>query len=100
MSPDYWPKGAPNDESLEAFTQALASVGYTPCADGNHEAGFEKKATLYALGSEIKHAALQQEDGSWKSKLGGDEDIRHTLAGLEGPVYGKVVAFFERPRKK
>jgi hypothetical protein len=98
ISPDYWPKGAPNAETLEAFVLALSSVGYTLCADGEPESGIEK-AALYALGDEIKHAALQQEDGTWKSKLASDEDIRHTLAGLEGPAYGKVVAFLKRPRK-
>ena len=76
---------------------ALASVNYTPCAGGNLESGFEK-AAIYALGDEIKHAALQQEDGTWKSKLASDEDIRHTLAGLEGPAYGRVIGFLKRPR--
>jgi hypothetical protein len=46
-----------------------------------------------------RHAALQQDDGTWKSKLAGDEDIKHTLAGLEGPAYGRVIGFLRRPRK-
>ena len=28
MSPDYWPAGVPNEETLAVFTQALAAVGY------------------------------------------------------------------------
>jgi len=97
MSPDYWPPGAPNEETLAAFTVALASVNYVPCADGSLEDGIEKVA-IYALGDEVRHAALQNEDDSWTSKLASDEDIRHTLEGLEGPAYGKVVAFLKRPK--
>ena len=91
-------QGSPNAETLEAFILALASVDYSPCANGDFESGFEK-AALYAVGDQVKHSALQQEDGTWKSKLASDEDIRHTLAGLEGPTYGKVIAFLKRPRK-
>lgn len=97
MSPDYWPTGIPNNETLSAFTQALATVGYEPCSDGNLDIGFEKVA-IYALNNEVRHAALQQLNGTWKSKLASDEDIEHTLAGLEGPLYGSVIAFLRRPR--
>jgi hypothetical protein len=99
MSPDYWPPGVPQEETLEAFVQALATVGYEACDDGNFVPGFEK-VTLYAVGGEIRHAALQQDDGTWKSKLASDEDIRHSLEGLEGPLYGKVVAFLRRSRMR
>lgn len=34
MSPDYWPPGISQDETLEAFVQALMSVGYETCEDG------------------------------------------------------------------
>jgi hypothetical protein len=97
-SADYWPKEAPNEETLTAFAAALATAGYVPCDDGGLEGGFEK-AALYALPTgEITHAALQAPDGNWVSKLGPDEDIEHPLEGLEGGVYGRVVAFFKRPR--
>ncbi len=97
-SDDYWPEGVPQEETVAAFVRALATVGYEPCADGSLEAGVEKTA-LYALPSGVvRHAALQQPDGTWISKLGPDEDIQHTLAGLEGPCYGQVVAFLKRGR--
>jgi hypothetical protein len=98
ISPDYWPRTAPNEETLKAFTIALGTVGYSPCTEANPEPGYEKVA-LYAARDEIKHAALQLEDGTWRSKLASDEDIEHTLPGLEGPAYGKVVAYLKRPRK-
>src|SRR6266700_6331151 len=75
---DYWPSNAPKEESLEAFVAALATVGYAPSDNADAEPGFEK-AALYALGGIVKHAALQQADGTWRSKLGSDEDIEHTL---------------------
>jgi hypothetical protein len=61
------------------------------------EPNFEKLA-VYALSGVIRHAALQQEDGMWRSKLASDEDIEHTLPGLGGPCYGKVAAYFKRPK--
>jgi hypothetical protein len=95
-SVDYWPPDIPNEATLDAFTHAFATVGYVRCEDGGPEPGHEKVA-LYAIESEIRHAAKQQIDGKWRSKLGPDEDIEHTLAGLEGPFYGIVVAFLKRP---
>jgi hypothetical protein len=98
-SDDYWPAGAPNEETLAAFILALATVQYVPCPDGIREEGVEKIA-IYALENGIiKHVALQQVDGTWRSKLGPHEDIEHTLEGLAGPCYGKVAAYLKRPRK-
>jgi len=94
---DYWPNGVPQEESVGAFVQALATEHFEPCLDGSREEGFEKIA-IYALGAEVRHAARQEEDGTWRSKLGEDEDIEHTLDGLAGPLYGKVVAFLRRQR--
>src|SRR5947209_7045820 len=73
---DYWPKGAPLEETLAAFAKALSTVDppYEPCPDGELEAGIEKIA-IYALNGVVKHAALQLADGTWKSKLSGHEDI-------------------------
>jgi hypothetical protein len=94
---DYWPPSAPKEETLEAFVKALSTVGYELCSDGVLEPNFEKLA-VYALSGVIRHAALQQEDGMWRSKLASDEDIEHTLPGLGGPCYGKVAAYFKRPK--
>lgn len=85
----------PRTETLEAFYLAFESLGYTRCADGNLEAGFEKVA-FYALAGQPKHAARQLGDGTWTSKLGKYIDISHTLAGVEGKIYGKVVGFLKR----
>jgi hypothetical protein len=96
-SVDYWPKYAPKEETLDAFSTALATAGFVMSNDGNVEQGIEKVA-IYALDGVVKHAALQIANGMWRSKLGSDEDIEHTLDGLEGPAYGKVIAYLKRPR--
>jgi hypothetical protein len=93
----YWPEAAPRTETLEAFYLAFESIGYSRCADGGVEAGIEKIA-LYALGGRPKHAARQLPDGQWTSKLGKHIDIAHTLRGVEGPVYGQVHGYMQRPR--
>ena len=97
-SDDFWPEGAPNEETLSAFVIALGTIRYALCDDGGLEPGVEKIAIYAHSNEEITHAAKQWEDGTWRSKLGSDEDIEHTLAGLEGPCYGTVVAFMRRPR--
>ena len=97
-SGDFWPLPVEDDnDTLKTFVAGLATVGYELCADGAEQVGIEKIA-LYARGTVITHAALQLPGGTWKSKLAGDEDIEHTLPGLEGPCYGAVVAFMKRPR--
>lgn len=95
-SKNFWPVADAIGETLAQFYAAFATIGYRPCADGSLEVGYEKVA-FYGQGGLVKHAAKQQSDGSWKSKLGKAEDIRHTLEGVEGPVYGTVMAFAERP---
>lgn len=96
---DFWPENVPKEETLTAFVLALATVGYEPCNDGVLEAGIEKVA-VYALNGMVRHMALQHQQGSWRSKLGSDEDIEHSLDGLEGPAYGNVIAFLKRPRSE
>ena len=92
----YWPRGVPAEETLHAFFQAFATLGFIPATDSQLESGFQKLA-LYVRDGKPTHAARQQSDGSWTSKQGKHIDIRHTLAGLEGPVYGQVAGFMKRP---
>jgi hypothetical protein len=91
----YWPAGVPREETLAAFLEAFATVGFQPAEDGEWEPKFEKLA-LYARDGKPTHAARQLADGTWTSKLGKHVDISHTLRGIEGPVYGQVVAFMKR----
>lgn len=99
----YWPPGAPREESIEAFVAAFEQLGYTLCANGILESGYEKVALFAELlddGALIPtHAAIQLENGNWSSKLGDFEDIEHhELEAVSGPVYGQPVKYLSRQR--
>jgi hypothetical protein len=93
---DYWPQGVIRENTLAAFIEAFATVGYSPCTDGSAEPVWEKVA-IYATDVGPTHAARQLTSGRWTSKLGPDEDIEHALDGLCGTLYGTVVQFLRRP---
>ncbi len=92
----YWPAGVPRVETLEAFRQAFATLGYEVCDDERPEMGHEKIA-LFAFAGAPTHAARQLPNGRWTSKLGPMEDIEHALHDLAGLVYGSVVFVMKRP---
>ena len=93
----FWPLDDRSDETVGAFVQAFATLGYGPCEQPGLEPGFEKIA-LYSINGRCKHAARQLEDGRWTSKLGRAEDISHELHALEGDLYGVVTRIMRRPR--
>jgi len=92
----YWPDGVPKEESIEAFTQAYARLGYVPCETAELEASFEKIALYVGRDGRVLHAARQLADGKWTSKLGEAWDIKHELDGLEGIEYGQVARILKR----
>jgi hypothetical protein len=95
----FWPPGVPEEETVEAFVQAFATIGYEEADSADFEEGVEKIA-LYQSAGEPTHAARQLPDGSWTSKLGDYEDIRHeSLSAVEGSNYGTVVVVLGRARE-
>lgn len=95
----YWPDAAPHEETLQAFEQAFEAQGYSSCADGDLEEGFEKIAIYTDRRGVPTHAARQLESGAWASKIGSFIDITHsTSAGVEGAHYGAVARFMRRRR--
>ena len=92
----YWPFGVPRLETLEAFRDAFATLGYVVCAQADLEPGFEKVALFADADGTPTHAARQLRDGTWTSKLGLSEDIQHSLEALAGAVYGSVVQILKR----
>ena len=101
----YWPAGVPHEDSVEALQDALATVGFTLCDDGQLEPGFVKLA-IFADDEGYTHVARQLPSGRWTSKLGSDRDIEHELEALQTQPgtwsrysYGEVVAYMQRPRE-
>ncbi|MBM4124822.1 MAG: hypothetical protein FJ246_07725 [Nitrospira sp.] len=93
----YWPSGAPLQETLEAFVQAFAALGFAHCDDPRIEDGFEKIAIYIDDNGQPTHAARQLPTGRWTSKLGKCEDIEHELEGLTASCYGSVARILKRP---
>lgn len=95
----YWPPGATPDNTVEAWSEALGTVGYLPCLDSQLEPDTEKAAIFTNAQGVPTHVAKQATDGRWLSKMGDLEDIQHsTLEALEGPFYGRATVFLRRSR--
>lgn len=98
----FWPDGVPTTDHIDSFVEAFRLLGYQPCSDGSFQERVEKVAIYGRETGKVEHMAVQHlaEDGCvWKSKLGDDVDIAHSLlAGLEGQVYGRILGFLQRPR--
>src|ERR1043165_9532707 len=95
----YWPPGADREESVASFIQAFAILGYERALSGDLEPQFEKVAIFASSDGTPTHMARQLRDGTWTSKVGSLEDIRHREpSGLEGSDYGIVVVFLRRDR--
>jgi hypothetical protein len=96
----YWPPDLPRKADVDTFVKLYElEAGYVSCDTGELQAGFEKIAIYVDSNNEVTHAAKQNRDGTWTSKLGDWEDIRHRLLeGLEGdyPAYGRAVKFLKR----
>jgi hypothetical protein len=94
----FWPPGIPREETIEAFVKAYEILGYSICQNAEYENGFEKIAVYVDSIGRPTHAARQLISGRWTSKLGGLEDIEHTLDGLAGSKYGNVAIIMKRFR--
>lgn len=95
----YWPPSVRSGGESSVLEECFKSLGYERCAGGDLEDGFEKVA-LYVDGDlEWTHAAKQESNGEWSSKLGKSFDIRHSSPHcFGGSEYGRVLYFMRRPR--
>jgi hypothetical protein len=91
----YWPTGEQED-NLQSWIEGFAALGYVRCESPSLESGIEKVA-IYALDGWPQHIARQRPDGIWVSKMGPMEDMEHSLEGLEGELYGSLIAILARP---
>ncbi len=95
---EYWPPGAPQEDTLIAWKGALSQEGFVDCTSETLEDGFEKIAIYVDDGGLPQHVARQLPKGLWTSKLGDDCDLEHnTLRALEGERYGTAKYFMKRP---
>lgn len=92
----YWPE-IRREETLAAFIQVFAGIGYQACISRELEAGVEKVAIFVDSGLAPTHMARQLPSGEWTSKCGRAEDLTHPLEALEGEVYGTVAQIMRRP---
>lgn len=98
IAPYYWPPNIPSSLTVEAYSLAFATIGFTECSDGELEHGYIKIALYVGADGVPKHAARQLPSGRWTSKLGSSEDLEHgTLEALAGDLYGTPVRFFRKP---
>ena len=93
----FWPAGVGRSETIGAFRDAFATLGFSECANDDVEASFEKVALFANDSGTPLHAARQLATGRWTSKLGELQDIGHSVRDLEGDAYGKVVLIMKRP---
>ena len=93
----HWPNASRTAE-ISSLVEVFEGLGFEQCANATYEPGFDKVA-LYHKNEEWKHASIQLEDGSWSSKLGPNEDIRHeTPESVSGDSYGNVHCIMRRHR--
>jgi hypothetical protein len=79
---------------------AFECLGYEICAGDRVEDGYDKVALYVDQQGFWTHAAKQEDDGSWSSKIGEYEDIRHpTPHTMSGREYGQVMYSMRRPRR-
>lgn len=91
----FWPKEAPRKLTKTAIIAAYGTVGFKVCASPDLKDGLEKIA-VYCSGATPLHAARQLPSGKWTSKLGDEDDIEHTLDGLNDAAYGNHKIYMSR----
>jgi hypothetical protein len=92
-------------DSIFGFDSLYAARGFTRASQKNlqHEPGKAKIAVYVGTNKEGKpvmtHAARQEADGTWTSKLGSGPRIRHrTAEAVAGPSYGEPVFVYTKSR--
>jgi hypothetical protein len=70
---------------------------FVKCDSADREYGYDKVA-IYANENPATHAArLWEEDLSWRSRLGDENDTaHHDLESIEGSEYGRVAQIMKR----
>ena len=95
----YWPPHAARSSAIENLVEIFAGLGFERCDDGNPESGYQKVA-LYEQQGLLKHAAVQQPNGRWRSKMGAGPLIEHhSPESLSDGPYGEVHCIMRRCKR-
>lgn len=87
----YWPRGVPADGSIAGFIAAFESLGFEVSEADDRDPGFERLAVYADAHERVSHVARQLGDGTWTSKVGRLQDIRHqNPESLVGQAYGDI----------
>lgn len=96
----YWPESVPRLYTLEAYAGAFRLFGFEDCENPAVEEGWAKVAIFATQDGLPTHAARQLPDGTWTSKLGRLEDIKHPdLDHVSGADYGNPVLILRRRKR-
>jgi hypothetical protein len=92
----YWPVPL-RDDSLDAFIQGFAAVGFVECPPDDSNVVIVVYGDDLIRPDEPLHVVRRLPNGHWTSKLGPWEDIEHdTLNDVSSPGYGEPRLFFRR----
>ena len=84
---DYWPPQVPRTPTIRGLENLFKWLGFKKCHNLRLEPGHQKVA-LYASKNLWTHAALQMQNGCWRSKLGKKGPLieHQTPHGVAGPT--------------
>ena len=84
---DYWPPQVPRNPTVRGLENLFKWLGFKKCHNPRLDPGYQKVA-LYASKNLWTHAALQMQNGCWRSKLGkrGPLIEHQTPHGVAGPA--------------
>jgi hypothetical protein len=102
----FWPRKVSEEElengDLPEYERVFRGLGYERCSDDSLVPGLEKIA-VYANEDEFAHVSYQRADGTWSSKLGKLNDVKHANASsVSGPAateYPSIKFFMARTRQ-
>ncbi len=87
----FWPDEANYGSSVVSFDELLLNlINGKETTNREFELGKTKIALFTDSYGEPTHMARLLPNGRWLSKLGGTEEISHSLEDMEGSYYGKV----------
>ena len=84
---DYWPPQVLRNPTIRGLENLFKWLGFKKCHGPRLEPGYQKVA-LYASKNLWTHAALQMQNGCWRSKLGKKGPLieHQTPHGVAGPA--------------